>query len=77
MLQQFSIKFERGLVLLRESRVLLFLVKEAIPDSQQFHIGTHKTAESIFRSTDDWLATDVEAGIHDHRTSCALIEATN
>jgi hypothetical protein len=72
-----SIKLERRLILLRESRILLLLAKEAIADGQHFDIGAHKTAEGIFGRGHDWLTTNIEARVHDHRTSRPLVESTN
>lgn len=56
---------------------MLFLAKEAIADGQHFHIGAHKTAEGIFRRAYDRLTTNIEARVHDHRTSRSLVESAD
>ena len=70
-----SIELEGGLVIFCELRVLVFLAQKTITDSQHFHISAHEAAESVLWRANDGLASNVEAGVNDHRASGALVES--
>src|SRR6478735_1257021 len=69
-----SIEFEHVLVIKLERRRLVLLVEEAIADHQHLDIAAHKAAEGILRCAHDRLASDVEAGVDQNRTSGRSLE---
>jgi hypothetical protein len=64
-----SVWIERILIVLREIRVLLILVQNAIPDREELDLGAHKTGKRVLRRADDRLAAHVETGVHKNRAT--------
>src|SRR5262249_24258111 len=70
-----SVQFDRIVGLYLERGILIFLAQHAVPDHQHVDFSAHKAAERVFRGADNRLAADVEAGVHQDRTSGQLGEA--
>ena len=69
-----SIGLEHTPVIDAERSVLIFLARDTIAGNQEFDVGSHKAAERVFRGTDDRLASDIEAGVHESRAAGARLE---
>ena len=69
-----SIGLEHAPVVDAKRRVLVFLSRDTIAGNQEFDVGSHKAAERVFRGADDWLASHVEAGVHEDRATRQVLE---
>src|SRR4051794_27333616 len=69
-----SIELERGLVVLLQRRVLLFLPQEAVAHRQRLDLRAHEAAERILGGPYDRLAAHVEAGVDDHGAAGQVLE---
>src|SRR5688500_18423261 len=72
-----SIKLEPrlvGLDVLGGTARLRLLQQNRVLQHEAVHLRGHEAAVGILGRTDDWLPTDIEAGVHDVRTSGQLVE---
>src|SRR3954469_15600030 len=60
--------------LVRLQRLLLGFLQQKRLEHQNVHVGAHEAAVGIFRRADDWLASDVERGVDDDRTTGSAVE---